>query len=140
MFNIVALHGIMCKDPQMVPVKYGNKFCRGTIATERDYLNSGTGERPVDFIDFIAWDMTAVNLCKYFPKGKQALLVGRLETKDFTDRDGKRRRQHQFNVTKCYFVGKKSDGPKTDDDIGQYIPPAYDYQPGLADFLQEEPE
>lgn len=139
MFNIVAVQGYMVKDVIMRTTINGQKIAAGTIAVDADYKQSSDGTRPVDFLDFKAWNMVAENLRKYFPKGKQAILFGRMEMEQYEDSNGRKCRKTVISVQKCYFCGKKSDLKSGNEDIPSFEPPEYGYQPmTLSDSEEAE--
>lgn len=133
MLNIVAVQGYMVKDVIMRTSRTGQKIAKGTIAINSDYKRSATGDYKVDFFDFTAWNMTAENLRKYFPKGKQAILVGHLEMNQYEDTTGRKRRNTEIMVQMCYFCGKKSDVSAEAYPEDAFIPPE-----GVPFFVPDE--
>ena len=78
-----------------------------TMAVDRDYKDAD-GERGVDFIECVAWRATAEFVAKYFAKGQLAAVSGRLQLRDWTDKEGAKRRTAVVVVSSCYFAGSKS--------------------------------
>lgn len=86
--NKVALIGRLTKEPEVRNTQ--NKICVAnfTIAVNRRFLKEG--EQPADFINIVAWDKTAEFVGKYFNKGMQVGIVGRIQTRNYDDKDGKK--------------------------------------------------
>jgi single-strand DNA-binding protein len=78
------------------------------VACDRDY-KSENGERETDFIDVVAWRSTAEFASKYFAKGRMAVVEGRLQLRDWTDRDGNKRRSAEIVADSLYFGDSKPD-------------------------------
>lgn len=133
MLNIVAVQGYMVKDVIMRTTRTGQKIANGTIAVDSDYKQSSTGTARTNYLDFVAWNMTAENLRKYFPKGKQAILVGHLEMSQYEDTNGRKRRKTEIAVQWCYFCGKKSDVSAEAYPEDAFIPPE-----GVPFFVPDE--
>ena len=77
-----------------------------TLAVDRDY-KSQSGEKETDFIDVVAWRSTAEFVSKYFTKGRMAVVEGRLQIRDWTDKDGGKRRSAQVVADNVYFGDQK---------------------------------
>ena len=77
-----------------------------TLAVDRDY-KSQSGEKETDFIDVVAWRSTAEFVSKYFTKGRMAVVEGRLQIRDWTDKDGGRRRSAEVVADNVYFGDSK---------------------------------
>ena len=77
-----------------------------TLAVERDYKTQD-GQRETDFIDIVAWRSTAKFVGKYFTKGRMAVVDGRLQVRDWTDRDGNKRRSYEVLADTVYFGDSK---------------------------------
>ena len=72
-----------------------------TLAVDRDY--SAGGERETDFISCIAWGRTADFVHQYFTKGQMAVVTGRLQLREWTDRDGNKRTSAEVVADRVYF-------------------------------------
>mgnify|MGYP000796617338 CR=1 FL=1 len=81
-------------------------------------------ERQTDFIDIVAWRSTAEFVSKYFTKGSMAVVSGRLQIRDWTDREGGKRRSAEVIADNVYFGDSK---PKDGGDV-----PAYEGEPGAG--------
>lgn len=112
MLNHIVIMGRMTRDPELRYTQSQKPVASFTLAVERDY-SSDSNNREVDFIDCVAWNNTAIVTDKYFSKGMMAAVSGRLQLRDWTDRDGNKRRNAEIRVDNIYFAGdrKKNDTP-----------------------------
>lgn len=101
MLNKVNLMGRLVDDPELRRTQSGIPVCSFRIAVDRDFLNSGT--RETDFIDVVAWRSTAEFVSRYFIKGRMAVVDGRLQTRTWTDREGKNRVSVEVVAESVYF-------------------------------------
>lgn len=106
MLNNVALVGRLTADPELRTTPQGTNVCSFCLAVNRDYVKKGA-ERQTDFIDVVAWDKTAEAICKYLKKGSQMSLVGSIQTRNYEDRDGKKRKTTEVVATTVSFLDKK---------------------------------
>ena len=79
------------------------------LAVDRDVKNKTTGERATDWIDVVAWSHTAEFVSRYFTKGRMAVVEGRLQIRDWTDKDGNKRRTAEVVADQVYFGDSKRD-------------------------------
>jgi single-strand DNA-binding protein len=79
------------------------------LAVDRSYTPKDGGERQTDFIDVVAWRNSAEFVSKYFAKGQMAAVVGRLQIRDWTDKDGNKRRSAEVIAENIHFTGSKRD-------------------------------
>lgn len=119
MLNKIIVMGRLTRDPELR--KAGETpVCSFSIACDRDF-KSRDGEKETDFIDVVAWRKTAENVCKYFTKGRMAIAVGRLQLRDWTDKEGNKRRTAEVVADTVYFGDSKpKDGgvaQSSDDDF-----------------------
>lgn len=107
MLNSCTLMGRLTKDPEMRNAN-GTPVVSFTVACDRDYVSSG--EKKVDFIDIVAWRSTAEFVSKYFRKGSMAVVAGRLQMREWTDKEGNKRRNAEIVADRVYFgEAKRSD-------------------------------
>lgn len=112
MLNIVALQGRMTKDPELRRTASGVNVTTFTLAVERDFKENG--ERRTDFIDVVAWRQTAEFVCAYLGKGRMAAVSGRLQLRDWTDRDGNSRRSAEVHADSVYPMDSRREGGADD--------------------------
>ena len=91
MLNHITIMGRLTRDPELRYTPAQTPVTTFTLAVDRDYTNRDTNERQTDFIDCVAW-RSAEFVSKYFQKGSMAVVSGRLQIRDWTDRDGGKRR------------------------------------------------
>ena len=107
MLNKIILMGRLTRDPELRRTSSGTAVTSFSLAVDRDF-KSQSGEKETDFIDIVAWRNTAEFVSKYFTKGRMAVVEGRLQIRDWTDRDGgKRRKVCQFCAEKCESIDYK---------------------------------
>ena len=111
MLNHITLMGRLTRDPELRYTQSNTPVASFTLAVDRDYGGRDGGERQTDFIDCVAWRQTAEFVSKYFAKGSMAVVSGRLQIRDWTDRDGGKRRSAEVVVDTMYFgESKRRDG------------------------------
>jgi single-strand DNA-binding protein len=103
MMNHISLMGRFVRDPELRHTKNGTPVASFTLAVERDY-KSPSGEKDVDFIDIVAWRHTADFVSKYFSKGRMATVEGRLQLRDWVDRENNKRRSAEIVANNVYFA------------------------------------
>ena len=116
MLNHITLMGRLTRDPELRYTQTQTPVASFTLAVDRDFADKSTGERQTDFIDCVAWRSTAEFVSKYFQKGSMAAVTGRLQIRDWTDREGGKRRSAEIVVDNVYFGESKrsrDDGPST---------------------------
>lgn len=112
MLNHIELMGRLTKGPELRRTQSGTAVTSFSLAVDRDF-KSQSGERETDFIDVVAWRQTAEFVSKYFTKGRMAIVEGRLQIRDWTDRDGGKRRSTEVLAETVYFGDSKHDDPST---------------------------
>ena len=109
--NRVNLMGRLVADPEMRSIGEDVHVVTVRIAVDRDRVNKETGEREADFFDVVAWRGTCDFLVKYFAKGDPIVVDGRLQSRNWTDKDGNKRTSIEIVADNLYFGGsKKSSG------------------------------
>ena len=106
MLNKIILMGRLTRDPELRRTESGTAVCSFSIAVDRDF-KSKNGEKETDFIDIVAWRATAEFVSKYFTKGRMAVVEGRLQIRDWTDKDGNKRRTAEVVAESVYFGESK---------------------------------
>ena len=120
MLNKIILMGRRTRDPELRRTESGTAVCSFSIAVDRDF-KSKNGEKETDFIDIVAWRATAEFVSKYFTKGRMAVVEGRLQIRDWTDKEGSKHRSAEVIADNVYFGDSKpkEDGaPSADADFG----------------------
>ena len=106
MLNKIILMGRLTRDPELRKTGNGTAVTSFALAVDRDYKPQD-GERETDFIDVVAWRGTAEFVSKYFTKGRMAVVEGRLQVRDWTDKDGNKRRNTEVIADSVYFGDSK---------------------------------
>ena len=106
MLSKIFLMGRLVRDPELRHTGSGTAVASFTLAVDRDYKTQN-GEKETDFIDIVAWRSTAEFVSKYFTKGRMAVVEGRLQIRDWTDKDGGRRRSAEVVADNIYFGDNK---------------------------------
>ena len=112
MLNKIVLMGRLTKDPDLRRTQSGTAVASFTLAVDRDFTNQD-GSRDTDFIEIVAWKGTAEFVQKYFSKGRMAVVTGRLQLRDWTDKEGNKRRSAEVVADSVYFGDSKKD-PEAD--------------------------
>lgn len=137
MLNTVSLQGRMVRDPELRRTNSGKAVTSFTLACDRDFKNQQTGEKEVDFIECVAWGGTAEMVEKYFHKGQMAVATGRLQLRDWTDKNGQKRRTAEILVNSVYFCGSKESGTQASSGAGNgYSTQAYQAPAPAANFAE----
>ena len=110
MLNRIILMGRLTRDPELRHTQTGTAVASFSLAVDRDFRNRDSGEKGVDFIDVVAWRNTAEFVSKYFTTGRMAVVEGRLQIRDWTDREGGKRRSAEVVADNIYFGDSKRDG------------------------------
>nr|DAD58297.1 MAG TPA: Single strand binding protein [Caudoviricetes sp.] len=114
MVNRTILQGRLCADPEMRRTNNGTAVCSFRVAWSETVKDRETKL----FLNCVAWQGTAEMICKYFRKGKELAVEGRLSTREYDDRDGNRRSVTELTVDRVHFCGKNEDAqgmpPRTD--------------------------
>lgn len=125
MLNHITLMGRLVRDPELRRTQNGTPVVSFTLAVDRDF-GAREGEKQTDFIDIVAWRNTAEFVSRYFTKGRMAVVSGRLQIRDWTDRDGGKRRSAEVIADNIYFGDSKRDQAPS----GDYAAPSGGQQYG----------
>lgn len=138
MLNVVAIMGRLVADPELKTTPAGINVCTFRIACDRSFVQQGQ-QRQADFIDVVAWRHNADFLCKHFAKGGMVAVQGRLQTRQYQDRNGNKRTAVEVVADSLSFAGSsKKPGGQAVDKGGEappsdYRDPAPAYSQGDAD-------
>lgn len=135
MLNRIVLMGRLTRDPELRRTQSGTAVVSFSIACDRDYAAQGA-ERETDFIDIVAWRGTAEFVEKYFSKGRMIVVAGRLQIRNWQDKDGNKRRSAEILADSVYFGDSKRDGDggKTKGE------PTYDPTGGFSQLADDDSE
>lgn len=111
MLNKIILMGRLVRDPEVRYTQSGKPVASLTLAVDRDFKDKASGEKTTDFVPVVAWEHRAKFVQQYFTKGQMALVEGRLQMRDWTDKDGNKRRVAEVVADQIYFAGSKPGQP-----------------------------
>ena len=106
MLNKIIIMGRLTRDPELRRTGSGTAVTSFSLACDRDF-KSQSGEKETDFIEVVAWKNTAEFVSKYFTKGRMAVVEGRLQVRDWKDKDGAKRRSTEVIADNVYFGDSK---------------------------------
>ena len=112
MLNHIVIMGRLAKDPELRHTQSGVAVTSFRLAVDRDFKDKNTGEKATDWIDVVAWRQTGEFVSRYFTKGRMAVVEGRLQIRQYTDREGNKRTAAEVVADNVYF------GDSTKDDSG----------------------
>lgn len=110
MLNKVFLQGRLVADPELRRTQSNTAVASFRLAVDQDYKDKETGQRKADFINVVAWRQTAEFVSRFLTKGRMAIVEGKLQTRDYTDRDGNRRFVTEVVADNVYFGDSRKDG------------------------------
>ena len=108
MLNHIIIMGRMVRDPELRSTQSGTSVCSFTLACDRDFKSKDGGDKETDFIDCVAWRSTAEFVSKYFTKGRMMAVEGRLQLRDWVDKEKNKRRSAEIQVSSAYFADSKA--------------------------------
>ena len=124
MLNRIILMGRLTRDPELRHTQTGTPVASFSLAVDRDFKDKASGERATDWIPVVAWEARAKFVQQYFRKGQLAVVEGRLQIRDWTDKDGGKRRSAEVIADGIYFAGTRSAPPSEGNaDEGTLPPP-----------------
>lgn len=129
MLNKIFIMGRLTRDPELRHTQAGTAVTSFSLAVDRDFKDKQTGEKTTDFIDVVAWRNTAEFVSRYFTKGRMAVVEGRLQMRDWTDRDGNKRVAAEVVAENVYFGDNKQTA-----ESGSYSAPSAPASSDCADI------
>lgn len=121
MLNIVAIMGRLVADPELRTTPAGVNVCQFRIACDRNFARQGE-QRQADFVDIVAWRAQADFVCKYFSKGSLIAINGRIQTRNYRDKNGNNRTAFAVVAENINFGGSKGTSSAKVDDGGEAAP------------------
>lgn len=116
--NGVHIMGRITRDLELRHTQSGTAVCQFCVAVTRSFKDAN-GEYQSDFIDCVAWRNSAEFITKYFSKGAMIAIEGELQTRNYTDKDGNKRKASELLVSSAAFTGEKREAaakPATTED------------------------
>ena len=116
MLNHIVVMGRLTRDPELRYTQSNTPVTSFRVAVDRDFVPRDGGERQTDFIDCVAWRSQAEFVSKYFQKGSMIIVSGRLQIREYTDKDGNRRTAAEIVAENIHFGESK----RSRDEGGSY--------------------
>jgi single-strand DNA-binding protein len=107
MLNHIVIMGRLTRDPELRHTQSSIPVASFTVAVDRDFSGRDGGERQTDFISCVAWRSTGEFVSKYFTKGSMIVVSGRLQIRQYTDKDGNNRTAAEVVADNVYFGESK---------------------------------
>ena len=125
MLNRILLMGRLTRDPELRHTQTGTAVATFSLAVDRDFKDKQTGEKATDFIDVVAWRQTGEFVSRYFTKGRMAVVEGRLQMRNWTDKNGNKRVSAEVVADSVYFGDSNPNAQRGDGySGGEYSAPA----------------
>lgn len=121
MLNVIAIMGRLVADPELRTTPAGVNVCQFRIACDRNFARQGE-QRQADFVDIVAWRAQADFVCKYFSKGSLIAINGRIQTRNYQDKNGNNRTAFAVVAENINFGGSKGTSSAKVDDGGEAAP------------------
>ena len=132
MLNKIIIMGRLTRDPELRRTGSGTAVTSFSLACDRDF-KSQSGEKETDFIEVVAWKNTAEFVSKYFSKGRMAVVEGRLQIRDWTDKAGSKRKTAEVVADNVYFADSKQSQEKNFENLAGRMD-------GFAEIQEDEEE
>ncbi len=143
MLNKIFIMGRLTRDPELRRTQNGTAVAGFALAVDRDYKNAD-GTKETDFIEVVEWRSSAEFVSKYFAKGRMAVVEGRLQIRDWQDKDGNKRRNAEVVADNVYFGDSKKEGDSSGGSYGgssggyKAAGKSVDVEPDTEDFVEVE--
>ena len=121
MLNVIAIMGRLVADPELRTTPAGVNVCQFRIACDRNFARQGE-QRQADFVDIVAWRQQADFVCRYFQKGSLIAINGRIQTRNYQDKNGNNRTAFAVVAENINFGGSKGTSSAKVDDGGEAAP------------------
>lgn len=109
MLNHIVIMGRLARDPELRRTQSGTAVATFRLAVDRDFKDKNTGEKATDWIDVVAWRGIGEFVSRYFTKGRVAVVEGRLQMREWTDKEGNKRVTAEVVADNVYFGDSKRD-------------------------------
>ena len=107
MLNKICIMGRITRDLELRRTQDGTAVTSFTVAVDDDFKSKATGEKKTYFLDVVAWRQSAEFVCQYLGKGRMVVVDGKLTVRDWTDKDGNKRRNAEIIADNIYFGDSK---------------------------------
>lgn len=121
--NMVQLIGNLTRDPEMRYTPQGNAVASFVVATNREWVVGGERKQSVDFHNIVAWNKLAEICGQLLKKGTKVYVMGRLQTRDWTDNTGVKKYKTETVIEDMILLTPKKDGEGSEEtDLEMEIP------------------
>lgn len=134
MLNKVFLQGRLVADPELRHTQQGTPVASYRLAVDRGYKSKDPNAQNADFVNIVSWRNTAEFVSRYFTKGRMMLVEGRLQIRDYTDKDGNKRVAAEVMTDNVHFADSRKDESGTIS--GGYGLPSGSGMPGDGGFAE----
>ena len=141
MLNCAIIMGRLTADPELRTTGNGTSVTSFSVAVDRAYARQGE-ERQTDFINVVAWRQTAEFVTRYFRKGSMIAIQGSIQTRNYEDKNGNKRKAVELVADNVSFCGSKSESGSSyaRDDSFVNAQPAPSYSTADEGDFKEIPE
>lgn len=108
MLNCIVIQGRFTKAPELRYTASNTAVCNVALAVQRNRKDQN-GEYPADFVEVVFWGKLAEHVVRWFSQGDAALVRGRLESRDWQDKQGNKRRSWEVHAESVDFCGSKKE-------------------------------
>ena len=123
MVNKVILIGRLGRDPELRHTGSGSPVCNFSLATDESYTDkAGDRQKKTEWHSIVAWGKLAENCSNLLGKGKLAYVEGKLQTREWDDRDGNKRRTTGIVINRMCVLTPKGGAP-TEETSAEVEPP-----------------
>ena len=131
MLNHITIMGRLTRDPELRRTGSGIAVASFSVAVDRDFSGKDGGDKETDFIDCVAWRAAGEFVSKYFAKGSMIVVSGRLQIRQWKDKDGNNRRTAEVVADNVYFGESKNSnsGGNSDNGVVKPAAPASNFTP-----------
>ena len=133
MLNTSVIMGRLVADPELRKTNSGKSVMSFTVAVDRGYSRQGE-EKQTDYIDCVAWEKTADFISRFFRKGSMIAVQGRIQTRNYEDKNGNKRKAVEIVADNVSFCGDKKQ--QDDSKIREAAQPAYTGNADVNDFRE----
>lgn len=136
MLNVVVLNGRLTSDPELKYTPSNVAVTNFTLAVDRAFSGK---EKVTDFINIVAWRSTAEFVSRYFQKGQLVAVQGSLHVREYTDKDGNRRRVYEVLADQVHFAeAKRGRDTEYTTAVGQASNKSGDYDVGFMNISADD--
>lgn len=111
--NNTVIMGRICNDPELRTTQSNKSVTSFCVAVDRRFQSQGE-EKKTDFIDCVAWNNNADFISKWFKKGSMIAITGEIQTRNYEDKNGNKRKAVEVVVNQASFCGSKNDNNNTE--------------------------